>query len=184
MPPLALASSNAMRIALALLTPWIAVTPDRSVMVPIRISVSVTPCTDPAAIAVAASATYDTVTISARRSRITGRRYGARGPRYSRRAILDAPRCVRIASGRRCVCFRPAAKAPEGGPRLARDALGSDGPANHVGRWPPLSRWWRRDAPQAWRPIQARIERGGEIPSKCCHLPGGSPLLQKCSANH
>ena len=41
-PPLALTSSNAMRMALALLTPCTAVTPDRSVMVPMMISVSLT----------------------------------------------------------------------------------------------------------------------------------------------
>src|SRR6185437_5287549 len=33
-PPFSFASSNAMRMAWLLLTPWIAVTPDRSVMVP------------------------------------------------------------------------------------------------------------------------------------------------------
>ena len=43
MPPRALISSIAMRMALALLTPWTAVTPDRSVMVPTMISVSLTP---------------------------------------------------------------------------------------------------------------------------------------------
>src|ERR1700735_5105200 len=51
MPPLAVASCNARRIASALLTPCTAVTPDRSVMVPTRISLSVTPCTGPAAVA-------------------------------------------------------------------------------------------------------------------------------------
>src|SRR3954468_9827096 len=43
MPPVSLISSNARRTALELLTPCTAVTPDRSVMVPTRISVSVTP---------------------------------------------------------------------------------------------------------------------------------------------
>src|SRR4051794_10265909 len=55
MPPFALTSSNSRRMALALLTPWIAVTPDRSVTVPMRISVSVTPWVGPAANANAAA---------------------------------------------------------------------------------------------------------------------------------
>src|SRR5579872_170934 len=44
-PPAALASSNARRTELELFTPCTAVTPDRSVAVPMMISVSVTPCT-------------------------------------------------------------------------------------------------------------------------------------------
>ena len=42
-PPFAFAASNAMRIALALFTPCTAVTPERSVIVPKVICVSVTP---------------------------------------------------------------------------------------------------------------------------------------------
>src|ERR1700729_4279347 len=43
MPPFALMSSNAMRIELAALVPCTAVTPDRSVIMPMAISVSDTP---------------------------------------------------------------------------------------------------------------------------------------------
>ena len=43
MPPLALTSSYAMRMASALLTPCTAVTPDRSAMLPTMISLSLTP---------------------------------------------------------------------------------------------------------------------------------------------
>ena len=42
-PPLAFASSNAIRMPLALLTPCTAVTPDRSAMLPTMISLSLTP---------------------------------------------------------------------------------------------------------------------------------------------